>query len=234
MKENLAPFPSIAIVEDLEDVFSIRIQEQDAESTSTVSGTIELVKRYVGPLQGTDCLSRKCFHQTRKKLMSFAGISRDRIKLSNRIGELLEEKRWAKWIPLFHEVFPRTSAQKVISGPGCLVSTIPVLLSLPLGYGLYRIFDLPVTLVVGAVFAGILLGILIVRWLPDSQVRLPHYLSVRELVAQTVAEEITGGAPYCESDVSLAVRGILALHMDLPIEDIQLHHHLVDDLNLED
>ena len=57
---------------------------------------------------------------------------------------------------------------------------------------------------------------------------------MRELVAQTLLEEIEAGSPYSDKDLILAVKAIIALHLDHRLEAIELHHHLTDDLDMTD
>ncbi|MCB1308072.1 MAG: hypothetical protein KDK30_07830 [Leptospiraceae bacterium] len=61
MKSEYSSFESVAIVEDLEHVFAIKINDAEAAEVVTVQDAINLVKKHESPGRPGYCLARQVF-----------------------------------------------------------------------------------------------------------------------------------------------------------------------------
>lgn len=233
MRSNYSGFPSIAIIEDLEHVFGFEISNEEAENTGTVEEVLDLVSRHA-PATGEKCMARMTFFKVRETLATVFNYNRKSLKLDTKIWDSLPPGTWPEKRDLIRKHFARSTLQITSTGSGCALSFLAFLLPL-LGsiiafkFRLVPIIILPVGFIVGVIAAFAAWGLL-----PPSFAQLPKDLTLRELVAQTLLEEIEAGSPYSPRDLILAVKAIIALHLDHRLEAIELHHHLTDDLDMTD
>lgn len=232
MKSEYSSFESVAIVEDLEHVFAIKISDAEAAEVATVQDAINLVKKHKSPDRQGYCLARQVFFQLRTRLELLIGVNKANLKLHTQIWQFVSGKFWPSNKELLLAEFPRTSLQIAISGRGCLVALVSALVPIFPASILILYFKFPVWGVIVAAIIGLSIGLLFLKHLPAAYNQLPVHVTFRELIAQTVAERITIGADFTEKDLELVVKGILALHLGKNLESILNYHHLVKDLDL--
>jgi acyl carrier protein len=127
---------SIELIITLEKTFGITMSDKEAFALVTPKDAVELIASKVKNIQDTHCLNQPAFYFLRKIAIESCGMTREELKTSSNIAELVPKKKHAMlWGKLQQETMIREEGWPSLSRPTWIINLIwtCVLISVSIG-----------------------------------------------------------------------------------------------------